>query len=463
MSRISVTDISVHGIGWGIGEPHTGAIAVPFSLPGDIVEPLKGGSKPTVSHQIAERVSAVEDQVFRPQVSSTTRGITPIPDFRLIQSSPYRQASPCSAFPHCSGCTFMHAKANWQIEFKERLVRDLVGDLAYSAEWDPPLQGETEQYRRKARLRARWDAKSSTQFIGFKNRFGRFIADVTECAILAPPFDTLITPLRALLGSLSVRASIPQLELAVGEEGAALILRHLTRLDDTDENKLRTFALNSGIFLYVQSGGPETIQLLCSPLTTPTPPAPLSYSLEQFDLTLRFAPTDFIQPHGRLNKKLVAAALEWMQPCKSETFLDLFCGLGNFSLPLARYARAVTGVEGSSVMTNRAEQNAFLNKIDNAKFYSANLEADISDESWAQLDYDGILLDPPRSGAASFLRQIDRFSPQRILYVSCNPITFASDAAILAQRGFVLSRVRVADMFPHTEHVETIGLFISRG
>jgi 23S rRNA (uracil1939-C5)-methyltransferase len=147
----------------------------------------------------------------------------------------------------------------------------------------------------------------------------------------------------------------------------------------------------------------------------------------------------------------------------TENFLDLFCGLGNFSLPLARYARAVAGIEGSHVMTNRAEQNASLNKIDNAKFYAANLEADISNESWAQLNYDGILLDPPRSGAAAFLRQVDRFSPQRIVYVSCNPITFASDAAILAERGFILSRIRVADMFPHTEHVETMGLFISRG
>ena len=356
----------------------------------------------------------------------------------------------------------MHAKANWQIEFKEKLVRDLVGELACSAQWDPPLQGETERYRRKARLRARWDAKSSTQFIGFKNRFGRFIADVAECAILAPPFDTLITPLRALLGSLSVRASIPQLELAVGEEGAALILRHLAPLDDSDENELLAFAKKVGIFLYLQPGGPETIRLLCSPLTTPTPPAPLSYSLEQFDLILNFAPIDFIQPHGRLNRKLVATAIEWMQPRVTENFLDLFCGLGNFSLPLARYARAVAGIEGSHVMTNRAEQNASLNKIDNAKFYAANLEADISNESWAQLNYDGILLDPPRSGAAAFLRQVDRFSPQRIVYVSCNPITFASDAAILAERGFILSRIRVADMFPHTEHVETMGLFISR-
>lgn len=427
-----ITDVTSAGIGWGVSEPSSGAVVVPFTLPGDIVEPLES--------------------------SDTPAGPSPTPHHRLVEPSPHRQTAPCSAFPSCSGCTFMHANPQWQITFKEELLRTLLGDTAREATWEKPLQAETLAYRRKARLRARWDQKSGTEFIGFKNRFGRYIADVERCEVLAPPFDSLITPLRTLIGSLSARNAIPQLELSVGENAAALILRHLAPLDPSDVEKLTTFAYDTGIRFFLQSGGPDSL----APLT-PTSNDPLTYSLPRFNLTFHFEPLDFIQAHRSLNEILVATAIDWMAPRPDETILDLFCGLGNFSLPLAQRAKTVIGVEGSATMTERAAANAALNTISNAHFFAADLEKDSSTAPWAQRHYDGILLDPPRSGASAIIPQIVTTTPSRIVYVSCNPATFARDAALLRDLGYPLIRVCVADMFPHTEHVEAVGLFGHNG
>lgn len=269
-----------------------------------------------------------------------------------------------------------------------------------------------------------------------------------------PPFDGLITPLRALIGSLTARASIPQLELAVADNAAALILRHLVPLDPSDEEKLRTFARDTDIRLFLQAGGPDTI----IPLDTPSN-EPLSYSLPRFNLTFHFEPLDFIQAHRSLNEALVATAIEWMNPRADETILDLFCGLGNFSLPLAQRVATLIGVEGSETMTQRAAANAARNGITNAHFFAADLEKDSSEAPWANRPYDAILLDPPRSGAAAIIPKIVHTTPSRMVYVSCNPTTFARDAVTLRDLGYPLTKVCVADMFPHTEHVETIGLF----
>lgn len=348
----------------------------------------------------------------------------------------------------------MHAIPTWQISFKEELLRTMLGDSAALATWEKPLQSDSLNYRRKARLRARWDPKSGTEFIGFKNRFGRYIADVERCEVLAPPFDGLIIPLRSLITSLKARAAIPQLELAVGDNGAALILRHLQPLDPSDEQKLASFARDAGIRLFLQAGGPDTIMPL-----EPTSSEPLTYSLPRFNLDFRFEPLDFIQAHRSLNEILVATAIDWMAPRTDETILDLFSGLGNFSLPLAQRAATIIGVEGSEKMTQRASENAALNGITNAHFFSADLEKDNTSAPWALRTYDGILLDPPRSGASAIIPQLLKSTPSRIVYVSCNPTTFARDAAILRNSGYPLTRVCVADMFPYTEHVEAIGLF----
>lgn len=426
MAKIRITDITHAGVGWGTDDSTLGVTVAPFSLPGDLIE----ASSPTNN--------------------------TPHPTlaYTIVEPSQFRQSAPCSAFPKCSGCSFMHALPTWQIDFKEQMVKKMLGETAKNARWDQPLQGITEQYRRKARLRARWDPKSNTEFIGFKNRFGRFIADVVQCEVLAPPFNSLIQPLRDVIGKLDARASIPQLELAVGDNDAALILRHLSPLTAEDRETLRAFAIKFNIRLFLQSGGPDSVELLAATSTDT-----LFFTLPSFNLVLQFSPLDFIQAHGKLNDLLVSSAIDWLNPKSHEVILDLFCGLGNFSLPIAQRAAQVIGIEGSSAMTERASSNAALNGITNTTFFACDLEQPIAQHSWSHQKYDAILLDPPRSGANNIIPALCEISPSRMVYVSCNPVTFARDAILLNSFGYNLSRVRVADMFPHTEHVETVGLF----
>ena len=426
MAKILITDVNHAGVGWGTDEATSGVTVIPFSLPGDLIE----------------------------TAAPTNNSPHPTLDYTIVEPSSLRQSAPCSAFPQCSGCSFMHARPSWQINFKEDMVRKLLGEIAKNAHWDQPLQGMTERYRRKARLRARWDPKSNTEFIGFKNRFGRFIADVEQCEVLAPPFNSLIQPLRSVIGTLNARASIPQLELAVGDNDAALILRHLSPLSAEDRELLRAFATRSKIRLFLQSGGPDSLELLAS-----TSIEPLYFTLPSFNLVLQFSPLDFIQAHGKLNDLLVSSAIDWLNPKSHEVILDLFCGLGNFSLPLAQRAAQVIGVEGSPTMAERASSNAALNGITNTTFFACDLEQPIAQHSWSHQKYDAIFLDPPRSGANNIIPALCEISPSRMVYVSCNPVTFARDAILLNSFGYNLSRVRVADMFPHTEHVETVGLF----
>lgn len=426
MDGTRITDVTHTGIGWGLDEATSAAIVAPFSLPGDIIIPHSPNKRSPES-------------TF---------------PYTIIEPSPFRRNPPCSAFPACSGCSFMHADPTWQIRFKEQQVRALLSGSADLAQWYEPLQSSTERYRRKARLRSRWDAKSNTQFIGFKNRFGRFIADIEQCEVLAPPFNTLIRPLRELLSSLDSRSAIPQLELAVGDNGAAIIVRHLSPLTEQDTERLSSFATIHDIVLFLQSGGPDSIAQI-----GPDPAKTLSVTLPSFNLSFEFSPLDFIQAHGSLNELLVSSAIDWLNPQPHEVILDLFCGLGNFSLPIAQRAAKVVGIEGSSSMTQRAEANAIRNGIKNVTFFASDLEHPIVLQRWTQQKYDGILLDPPRSGAGTIIPALSKMGPSRVVYVSCNPKTFAADTRSFAQFGYHLTRVRVADMFPHTEHVETIGLF----
>jgi 23S rRNA (uracil1939-C5)-methyltransferase len=266
------------------------------------------------------------------------------------------------------------------------------------------------------------------------------------------PCPNLSGPLQWVLPSTCVD---PIAELrGLGLDDAALILRHLSPLTTEDRETLRAFAIKSNIRLFLQSGGPDSVELLAATSTDP-----LFFTLPSFNLVLQFSPLDFIQAHGKLNDLLVSSAIDWLNPKSHEVILDLFCGLGNFSLPIAQRAAQVIGIEGSSAMTERASSNAALNGITNTTFFACDLEQPIAQHSWSHQKYDAILLDPPRSGANNIIPALCEISPSRMVYVSCNPVTFARDAILLNSFGYNLSRVRVADMFPHTEHVETVGLF----
>jgi 23S rRNA (uracil1939-C5)-methyltransferase len=290
--------------------------------------------------------------------------------------------------------------------------------------------------------------------VGFRERQGSFIAAIDGCEVLAEPANRLIAPLSELFTTLSIRERLPQVELAVAENATALVLRVLSPPSETDLDSLRAFESRHGVRLYLQSGGLATVQPL-------TPPAPaLEYTLPEFDVRLQFLPTDFVQINAAINRQLVGRVIELLQLDARSRVLDLFCGLGNFSLPLARRAAGVVAVEGEAGLVDRARANAKLNGLENVEFHSADLFAAAALEArWWQGGYSHVLLDPPRAGARELLPRVAALRPRRLAYVSCHPATLARDLGLLVhEHGFRLLAAGVADMFPHTAHIESIAL-----
>jgi 23S rRNA (uracil1939-C5)-methyltransferase len=309
-------------------------------------------------------------------------------------------------------------------------------------------------YRRRARLGCKFVDKKGKVLVGFRERSSPLLADLESCEVLAPPVGGLLTALAGLVGSLEIRRRVAQIEVAVGDNAAALVLRVLDEPAAADLERLRAFEAQHGIALYLQPGGLDTVR----PLTAPA--VPLRYSLPGLTAGIEFAPTDFIQVNGELNGLMVARAIELLDPRPTDRALDLFCGLGNFSLPLALRAASVDGVEGDAALVARARANAARNGIANASFHAANLAAETPAGDWARAAYDLVLLDPPRAGAREILPVATASRPRRLVYVSCHAGSFARDAGILAgQLGYRLAAAGIMDMFPQTSHVETIALF----
>lgn len=376
---------------------------------------------------------------------------------RVLTPSVDRVEPQCSHFGVCGGCALQHLAADKQLEFKERQLFDSLTRIGHVAPADrlPPLRADTWHYRRRARLAARWVPKKGKTVVGFRERSTTYITDLKSCEVLTSEVARLIEPLSALITALSVRDRVPQIEVAHADTAIALVIRVLSPLTSDDEALLREFARVQQVELYLQPGGYETVARFDGE------PAPLFYRLPEFDVTIHFLPTDFLQINGPLNERMVARALELLQPQADEDVLDLFCGLGNFSLPLARRARHVVGVEGEAGLVERARNNARSNAITNADFYVANLAAeDLGSSAWARRKYAKVLLDPPRAGAREVLPVIAASGANRIVYVSCHPGSLARDAGILVnEHGFVLAAAGVMDMFPHTAHVESIAVF----
>lgn len=374
----------------------------------------------------------------------------------VLRVSPDRVAPRCKHFGVCGGCALQHLDPAAQIAAKQRLLLEnfeRIGKVQPSAIL-PALTDSPWGYRRKARLSAKFVEKKGRMLVGFRETNGRYVADIERCEVLLPAVGERIAAITAMLESLEGKREIPQIEIAAGDNLVALVFRHLQPLSDADTQALTRFGQANDLAIFLQPGGIDSV----APLWPAG--AQLNFELPAYDVTLDFRPLDFIQVNGGMNRRMIDHALALLDPQPSDRVLDLFCGLGNFTLPLARRTAQVVGVEGEAGLVQRARDNATKNGIANATFHSADLAADQRATAWAKADYELVLLDPPRSGADAVLEYLPRKSTRRVVYVSCHPASLARDAGILVNKhGFKLKSAGVMDMFPHTAHVESIALF----
>jgi len=384
----------------------------------------------------------------------------------VLQLSADRVAPPCPHFQACGGCSLQHYAPAAQLAFKDAVLHERLAHAVGASSYRKleVISGPDQGYRRKARLAVRHVAKKGKVLVGFRERHSSFITDMDTCTVLDPEVARLLPALGTLIGQLHSHAQIPQIEVAVGDPGSgsntcALVFRHLQELDPHDLGLLETFAAVHTLDLYLQPAGPDTVHRL----VPATGDERLYYTLPEFNLSLAFHPQDFTQVNPGINRQMLARALDLLDPQPGDRVLDLFCGLGNFTLPLATRAAEVTGVEGSAAMVARGAENARRNHISNAIFLCADLTLPPEQHSWLQHGFDKVLLDPPRSGALEVLPAVVAARPQRIVYVSCNPATLARDAALLQESGYRLEAAGAMDMFPHTSHVEAIALFVPAG
>jgi 23S rRNA (uracil1939-C5)-methyltransferase len=375
----------------------------------------------------------------------------------VLQASPHRVTPACEFFNACGGCSLQHLEPSEQIRVKQSMLLDNLRRIGKLQPEDilPPVTGPIWGYRQKARLGVRYVHKKERVLVGFRERHSAFLADMTHCKILNPLIGERLSVLSQLIRQLSCYKQIAQVEVAIGDETAALIFRHLDDLTEGDKQRLAEFGRQYDFQIYLQPKGPDSVTLLW-PET-----ASLSYRLPYYDITLAFLPNDFTQVNTAINQAMVSRALELLAPQPTDQVLELFCGLGNFSLPVARQVQQVSAVEGDAGLIERARENAERNDIHNIDFHVANLMDEVSGLPWLRKrHYDKVLLDPPRSGALEMLPNIASLKVGRIVYVSCNPATLARDAGILVNEyGYRLVKAGVMDMFPHTAHVESIALF----
>lgn len=368
-----------------------------------------------------------------------------------------RVAPRCPSFGVCGGCSFQHVADQAQIELKQGLLVEQFQRIAKldAPSLSPPLTGPSWGYRHKARLGVKNVPKKGRVLVGFRERSSPFLADLSICPVLHPAVGEHLSDLSALIGRLSISDRLPQIEVAVGDRHAALVFRILDDLTEADRQQLQAFGEQHCFDIYLQRQGPDSVVALF-----PEQPDWLSYALPEQGLVFRFQPTDFTQVNIEINRKLVSRVLDWLDPQPGERILDLFCGIGNFTLPLATRAGYVVGVEGSREAVARAVWNAQANGLSNVECHVADLTQPLAGLSWAAGRYDRILLDPSRAGAEAVLAGVPGWGARRIVYVSCNPATLARDAGILVrEQGYRLVQAGVLDMFPQTAHVESIALF----
>lgn len=352
-----------------------------------------------------------------------------------------------------------HLDSRVQVAVKQRILEDSLSRIGKVKPESilPAIYGQAWGYRERARISAKYVIKKEKMLVGFHEKRSSFVADMQSCEILEPKVASLIQPLANLLAGLSIRDKLPQIEVAVGENVYVLVLRIMAPLSSEDEAALRAFADQHSVQFWLQTKGPETV-VPFYPLDAPE----LTYSLPEFGVVMPFAPGEFTQVNSQLNRVMISRAIRLLDPQKGERIVDFFCGLGNFTLPIARSGAQVTGIEGSDALVKRAAQNAASNTLSANTAFSARNLFEMDEAALAALGrFDKWLIDPPRDGAMELVKSITpEIAPDLIVYVSCNPATLARDAAELVLRGYVLKSAGVMNMFPQTSHVESIAVFV---
>lgn len=376
----------------------------------------------------------------------------------IVETSPDRVTPRCQYFGVCGGCSLQHLRAEAQLPAKQKILHDnltRIGKVEPES-WLPALSGLHWGYRRKARLGARVVQKMGGVIVGFREKRTAYLTPLASCEVLHPRVSALLPALRNLIATLSTPNRLPQIEVAVGDNATAFVFRHLVPFTADDKARLADFGREHDIQIFSQPGRPDQLVPVW-----PKSPTPLVYQLPQGNMELEFTPTDFIQVNAELNQRMVTRALELLDPQPDESVLDLFCGIGNFTLPLASRAGRVLGIEADAILIEKARHNAQQNELQNAEFRLANLYSPDTPDPWGVEHFDKWLLDPPRTGAVEVVKRLPaNGGPRRILYVSCNPGTLARDSeALVHSKGYRLAAAGVMDMFPQTSHVEAMALF----
>lgn len=378
----------------------------------------------------------------------------------VIEPSPERVVPKCSAFGVCGGCSLQHLDHASQLRSKDQELRDALERIGkvQPAQWFEPLHGPVWAYRRRARLGARYVTNKGRSLVGFRERTSSFVADIARCEVLVEPVGAMLPALGEVTSRLSIRMRMPQIEVAAADNQLVLVFRTLLPLTAEDRELLAVFEREQGVRIYLQAGKPTELEPL-----TGTAEA-LWYGLPQYDLKMQFLPSDFIQINGVMNQRMIAHVIEQLQLTPQSSVLDLFCGLGNFTLPLARHAARVVGIEGEAGLVQRARDNAVANGLPDVRFHTANLAGPEAAAECLRLarqhgQYTHVLLDPPRTGARDVLAAVAELAPQRVVYVSCHPGSLARDLDVMVnEQGFVLQASGIVDMFPHTNHVESVAV-----
>ena len=377
----------------------------------------------------------------------------------VLDASPDRVTPKCEYFTNCGGCSIQHISEQAQVEFKQKSVLDTLSRIGKVVPENvlPPVVDTAWGYRRRARLAVKYVAKKGRALVGFREYSAPYVADMWGCEVLHPNIASLIKPLSAMISEFSIKDKVPQVECSVAENGTALIFRVLAEPSDEDLNKLEMFAETHSVRVYLQTKGPSTVV----PLNNEIFESALTYSLPPYDVKLEFSPIDFIQVHNEINQKMVQQAIDWLQLDENQNILDLFCGLGNFSLPVAKHVASVFGIEGDDNLVERARHNARLNSINNVEFKKEDLFVVDNKCEWLAKRWDAVIIDPPRAGAREVIDHLAKMSPAKVLYISCHPGTLARDADVLVNTlGYRMEKMNVLNMFPHTGHVETMALFV---
>ncbi len=399
---------------------------------------------------------ALPGEVVTAEPTARNRHFDEARTIEVVKASPQRVTPRCPHFGVCAGCVLQHLEESQQIVAKQRVLIDNLTRIGHVTPGTvlPPLVGDSWGYRRKGRFSVRRVEKKDKTLVGFRELDPRFVADLSQCLTVIPEIGMKVGVLSEFIETLDGKRDIPQIEFIAGDDAIMLTIRHMQPLSDADRAAWIAFGQAHGFAISLQPGGVESVQ--------PLWPAevPLSFKLAPWDVELAFRPLDFIQVNAKLNVQMIAHALALLDAGPDERVLDLFCGLGNFTLPLARTVRNVVGVEGDAGLVARARENAVRNGLENAEFHAADLTQDQRQASWMRQGFDKLLLDPPRSGAIEVLQQLPLKQFKRIVYVSCHPGSLARDAGYLVnEQGFTLVSAGAMDMFPHTAHVESIAVF----